>query len=127
MSEFFEEGGEFNLRRTGPDEFRMSVPFPSDEDGLTGRQCPDEGCSPAYFKVKLGTGITAEQTTAYCPYCRRLGEPGDFLTPGQVAYAESLVPREAQKGIDRMIRRAFGMGSSGSKKVGSGMFSMEWK
>lgn len=125
MGELFDEGGDLNIRRTAADEYRMSVSMPVDDDGLIGRECPNEMCSPAYFKVKLGTGITEGQADAFCPYCRRSGEPGDFLTKAQIQYASNLVTREAQKGVDRMIRKAFGIGPSGKKKLGSGMFSME--
>lgn len=125
MSELFEEGGDLNIRRTGADEYRMSVSIPADEDGLIGRECPNESCSPAYFKVKLGTGITEGQSQAFCPYCRRSAEPGEFLTEAQRQYATSLVTREAQKGVDRMIKSAFGIGPSGRKQLASGMFSME--
>ncbi len=42
--------------RTGSDEegnSRFAVPLEADEDGLLGRECPSEGCTPRYFKVGL--------------------------------------------------------------------------
>jgi hypothetical protein len=96
MGELFDEGGDLNIRRTGADEYRMSVSMPVDDDGLIGRECPNEMCSPAYFKVKLGTGITEGQAGAFCPYCRRSGEPGDFLTKAN-QYASNLVTRKLRR------------------------------
>jgi len=125
MNDLFDEGGDLNVRRTGPDEFRMDIKIPTDEHGLVGRECPSETCSPGYYKVKLGTGITEGQTEAFCPYCRHSGEPGDFLTKAQREYATDIVAREAQKGLDRIVTNALGLGPSGRKKLGSGMFSIE--
>ena len=66
--DLFKEGGPLNVRKTGPHQFRFSIPLPSGENKRLGRECPDVSCSPRYFKVKMGTGITANQIRAYCPY-----------------------------------------------------------
>ncbi len=42
--------------RTGSDaegNSRFSVPLEADEDGLLGRECPSESCTPRYFKVHV--------------------------------------------------------------------------
>lgn len=121
----FREGGPFDTRRVGPDKYEMKIQIPPDADGLVGRECTDQSCAPGYFKVKLGTGITEGQVTAYCPYCRHEDEPGSFLTRAQKNYAVKILENEAIKGVDHMIQNALGLGSSGRKKYGSGMFSIE--
>lgn len=121
----FSEGGPLNIRETGPDRYNMSISLPKDEDGRTARECPDEECSPGYFKVKGGTGITGGQEVAYCPYCRRQASPNDFTTKEQLRYAEDIVFREAQEGIETMIKNALGLGASGKKRFGGGLISME--
>ena len=78
--ELFQEGGPLRAKRTGKDQYSMSVSIPKDEDGRVARECPNHECSPGYFKVKLGTGITNGQTVAYCPYCQKSAEPSDFHT-----------------------------------------------
>jgi len=65
------EGGPHQIERVGNDEYRMKVTIPKDENGRVARECPNDECSPGYFKVMLGTGIVGEQDAAYCPYCRR--------------------------------------------------------
>ncbi len=35
--EFFEEGGPFDLKRSGEDEIKMSLPIPRDETGMIAR------------------------------------------------------------------------------------------
>lgn len=125
MKEIFEEGGPHKIRKTGPDQFSLTVPIPADSDGRLARECPNEECSPGYFKVMPGTGITEAHELAYCPYCRSEGEPNDFTTKEQVRFAKDTVAREARKGIDAMFRDALGVGSSGKKKMGGGLVSME--
>lgn len=121
----FRPGGPLKIEDLGADQFRASITLPRDEDGRLGRACPDDTCSPGSFKVKPGTGITGGQTVAYCPYCRREEAPDQFATQEQQRYAKDLVMREAQRGVDDMIRDAFGLGASGKKKLGGGLISME--
>jgi len=121
----FQPGGPLNIRDLGADQFLASITLPKDEDGRMARVCPDEACSPGTFKVKPGTGITSGQTVAYCPYCRRAAAPAQFATREQERYAKDLVMRETQRSIDDMIRDTFGLGTSGRKKLGGGLISME--
>ena len=104
----------------------MNISLPADGEGVIGRECPCEECSPAYFRVKLGTGITGDDyQRAFCPYCRTEGEPNEFTTKAQVDYGKRIVENEVVDGIDRMMQNALGMGPSRKKKLGGGMFSME--
>lgn len=121
----FREGGPHRIRKTGADEYTMSFTLPTDADGRTARECPQASCSPGYFKVKPGTGITGGQERAYCPYCRHEAEPDDFTTREQVRYAQDLAMREASKGIDGMIKKSLGLGPSGRRKMGGGLVSVE--
>lgn len=121
----FKEGGEHHIQDLGNDQYRMTISIPTDEDGRLARECPNSDCSPGYFKVTPGTGITDGQSVAYCPYCRHEAEPNDFSTQEQIRYAKDLVLREAHKGVDEMIRDAFGLGASGKKKFGGDFLSME--
>jgi hypothetical protein len=122
---FFREGGPHKIRRTGPDEFSLSIPVPTDESGSIGRECPSDSCSPGYFKVKLGTGITGGQTEAFCPYCRHRDEPSGFTTESQLQFAKDIVMREAHGAVQKMIEDGLGLGPSRRKEFGGGMISME--
>ena len=121
----FEEGGPHNIRKTASDEYTMNISIPSDLDGRTARECPSNECSPGYFKVKGGTGITDGQEVVYCPYCRHTDEPSGFTTQEQIRYAKDLMIREAHDGIEGMFKDALGLGSTGKKKFGDGFLSME--
>lgn len=121
----FQEGGSLRGRRIGPDRYEFEIEIPPDEDGMIGRECPNQACSPAYFKVKPGTGITEGHAIAYCPYCRHEDPPSAFFTKAQQEYALRLVENEAIKGINRAIQKALGLGSTGRRRIGGGLFSLE--
>src|SRR5437588_5981704 len=111
----FREGGPYKVRRTGHEQYEMSIPLPPDSEGRVARECPSLVCSPGYFKVKSGTGITENHTEAFCPYCRFTSEPGKFFTNAQLQYAKEVMEREAVTGIGNMVRDALGIGSSGKR------------
>ncbi|MGE0876288.1 MAG: hypothetical protein AB7O31_16625 [Burkholderiales bacterium] len=109
----------------GNDQYQMSISIPKDSDGRVARECANSLCSPAYFKVTPGTGIAGGQDVIYCPYCKREAGPSDFTTQEQIRYAKDVALREAQGGIDDMIKDAFGLEPSGTKKMGGGFISIE--
>lgn len=121
----FREGGPHNIKSLGNDQYQMSITMPKDEDGRVARECQNSLCSPGYFKVTPGTGLTGEQDVVYCPYCRYEAESSDFTTQEQIRYAKDVALREAQSGIDGMIKDTLGLGPSGRKKMGGGFISME--
>lgn len=121
----FKEGGPLNVRRIGQGDYEMTITIPADEDNMVGRECPNKDCSPGYFKIKIGTGITEHQETAFCPYCRTEAEPSDFTTQSQKDYAIALVKNHAVNGINRILKKSLGLNSAGKKKIGTGLFSIE--
>jgi hypothetical protein len=123
-SQLFKAGGPYRIEQSGPNEYTLAIPIPKDEYGKTARECHAEGCSPAYFKVKNGTGLP-DQEVAYCPYCRHADEPQEFVTSQQREYAHDIVMEEARGAVDKMISEAFGLGASGKKTIGGGLVSME--
>lgn len=124
-AKLFEEGGPYKIRREGSDNYSMSIPLPKDADGRIARACPSSECSPAYFKVKGGTGITNGQALAFCPYCRSEAEPGDFITKSQIEYGKQVMMREAHDGMQRMVSEAMGIGSSGKRSLAGGLLKIE--
>lgn len=121
----FKEGGPLKIKDIGNDQYSMNISLPTDEDGRMARECPNEECSPAYFKVKPGTGITEKQEFIYCPYCRHSDDPNNFTTKEQHRYAHDLVTREVGNSVEEMLKKSLGLGSSGKKKIGGGLLSIE--
>lgn len=121
----FKEGGEHQIQNLGNDNYNLTISIPQNDDGRLARECPSSECSPGYFKVTSGTGITENHTLAYCPYCRHEASPKGFATQEQIRYAKDMVLREAHKGVNNLIRDTLGLGSSGKKKLSSGFISIE--
>ena len=121
----FTEGGPHRVRRTGPEQFELSVTVPRDESGMVGRECTTHECAPGYFKIKPGTGIAGEQRIAYCPYCRAAGDPTDFHTRAQTEYAQQVALNEVLDGVNEMFRNTLGLDSRGTKTVDGGLISIE--
>lgn len=124
-SKVFREGGSHNIRQIFEDQYEMSISMPPDADGRVARACPSDTCSPGYFKVKPGTGITSGQEVVYCPYCRHAAEPANFTTQEQLRYAKEVALQEAHKGLEEMLKDACGLGLSGKKKMGGDLLSIE--
>jgi hypothetical protein len=104
----------------------MSLPMPADEHGMAARECPAANCAPGYFKIVFGTGIGEPgYDRCYCPYCRWDGDQGNFLTRRQRKYAESVVMREAQGGIQNMMKDALGLDSRGRRRMSGDFLSIE--
>jgi len=121
----FQEGGPLRARETADGQYSLAVSIPTDEDGRAARECPNQGCSSGYFKVKPGTGITGGQEIAYCPYCRKSAEPSDFHTKEQIRYATDLVKREALIGAERAMREALGLGFEGKRRLVDGLIKVD--
>lgn len=124
----FPEGGPHKVRKTGPDTHEFSISLPTDADGYLGRACPNVECEPGYFKVLVETlpdSPPETPATSWCPYCHTAGEQGDFHTEAQKQYAVDVMSAEAMKGVNRMMRDAFGMGRSNRRTIGGGLLSVE--
>ena len=123
MAEIFREGRPHRARRLPDGRFEMSIRIPT-ADGLIGRVCPAGDCSPAYFRVKPGTGLTSQEA-AFCPYCRHEAVPDEFTTRGQLEYARETVTAEAAAGVERMLGEALGLDGSGRRHIGGGFLSLD--
>jgi len=70
-------------------KYALTVAIPKNSDGRVAHECPDGRCSPGYFKVKLGTGITSDQAEGVLPLLPPHSPAEDFRNKG----ADSLRPR----------------------------------
>jgi Zn ribbon nucleic-acid-binding protein len=92
----------------------VRVELPTDEKGLTGRQCPS--CQ-RYFKLKFGTGLPVE--TTHCPYCGEEADASDYLTPEQREYALTAALPEINRRVIGPMMRDFGKGLQRSARQAS--------
>jgi len=90
----------------------IKIPIPADEDGMTGRECPNPDCL-GYFKIKLGTGLKGENLPCHCPYCGQIANQDHFYTRDQLDYAHSILKNKVSKALkadvhelDRELQRS---------------------
>lgn len=114
------------LRRLGD---RISVPIQADEEGFTGRECPQSDCE-GYFKIEFGTGLKGEGLRGHCPYCGHTAGHDHFWTKEQIEYATSVAMRQITDALhkdlkevefDHKPRGGFGIGISLKFKPGTPM------
>lgn len=67
----------------------IPISLPPDEDGFTGRECPNPDCE-GYFKIEFGTGLKGENLPCHCPYCGHTASHNQFWTKEQIEYAKSV-------------------------------------
>jgi len=126
MSELFREGGPFDIQKTGKDQYSLTVPIPKDSDGRIDRECPCEGCSPGYFKVKPGTGLSGMKE-AFCPYCKHTAPPNEYHTKDQIRFVKDVAAREAHAGMARMLKESLGLDSGGNRRLAGGLINIDLK
>ena len=119
-SDLLREGGPHRIKKTGTDEYSLSISLPTDSDGRIARECPDESCSPGFFRVTPSTSVTEGQEIVFCPYCRREGDPSDYTTGEQIRYAKDIAISEAHDGIQGMLKDSLGLDSRGKKCISGG-------
>jgi hypothetical protein len=102
----------------GNDVFLISLP--TDEDGMIGRECPEEECQPRYFKIALG-GETSDEIDnldseseekelhlLYCPYCGHVGDLQEYVTRDQIEWIKSMMVRDMLRTIQGALKKGFG-------------------
>lgn len=113
-----------HMQRLGSE---ISIKIQPDEDGYTGRECPNSDCED-YFKIVLGTGLKGENLPCHCPYCGHTASSTQFTTKEQLEYAKSVAIQKVIGAIQRDFkslefnhkpRGGFGIGISLEVKPGS--------
>lgn len=98
--------------RVGFDEqgnSRFAIPLEADRNGLLGRECPQEQCSPKYFKISVRAddragGLSDARLT--CPYCGFKDTFQSFHTRSQVDWATAMVAHSVEENVVAELRRA---------------------
>lgn len=112
-----------HLRRLGN---QISIPITPDEDGFTGRECPEPDCE-GYFKIEFGTGIKGEGLPCHCPYCGFSAGHERFWTKEQIEYAKSIATQKITNALYQDLKKLefdhkpdgpFGIGISLKMKPG---------
>jgi len=81
----------------------FSIQITADEDGFTGRECPNPECE-GYFKIEFGTGLKGENQPCHCPYCGHTASHDNFWTKEQIEYAKSVSIRQITDAIFKDLK-----------------------
>lgn len=79
----------------------FNVSIEPDQDGYTGRECPE--CEK-YFKIKFGTGLPGE-VDCHCPYCNNIGPHDHYWTQNQIEYAKSVALNKVTNDLLRSLKK----------------------
>ena len=90
-----------HLRRLGNS---ISISIQPDEDGFTGRECPNSNCE-GYFKIEFGTGLRGENLPCHCPYCGHTASHDQFWTKEQIKYAKSVALRKITDAFHKDLKK----------------------
>lgn len=103
---------------------QISIPIPTDETGMVGRECPVPECE-GYFKLQPGTGLKGEDLDCVCPYCGHAAKPDQFWTKEQIEFARSYAHRAISDMVARQFKRMeFNQPARGAFGIG---FSLKFK
>jgi len=92
----------------------FNVPLKADEDGMIGRECPNEDCQPKYFKMsmtipdEISTKIeNFSQIDVTCPYCGTVDNMQYYHTKSQLEWIKSMMFRDVAKTVQNMLKNSF--------------------
>src|SRR5260221_4993003 len=98
----------------------LRVNLPTDEQGYTGRECPDPDCL-GYFKVMFGTGIKGEGP-CHCPYCGHTDGHDKFFTTDQIEYLQSIAANAVGKILFKQLKKL-----ESHNRPQRGFINLTWK
>ncbi len=92
----------------GNDTITIPIDLPTDENGLTGRECPNSDCL-GYFKIQFGTGLTSplgEALPCHCPYCGHTESHDHFWTQDQIKRLEGIALNYVGDELFKVLKKA---------------------
>ena len=88
----------YRTGKTSEGHDRFAIPLSPDDDGMIGRECPNENCQPRYFKV------SSPGRELICPYCGEVASIQRFHTKEQIEWVKSLIARDVQLSIQDALK-----------------------
>jgi hypothetical protein len=109
--DIFHDMKKFRARKSSEGHDLFSVPLEPDEDGMLGRECPNEECQPKYFKMSTSIpeeiskkGVEFSQISVTCPYCGSSDNMQHFHTKSQIEWIKSMIFRDVAKTVQDMLK-----------------------
>jgi len=100
----------YHTGKTAEGHDTFSIPLEPDEDGMVGRECPNQNCQPKYFKVSAGKPgnktATISDINLTCPYCGRVANLQQFHTKEQSEWIKSMIHTDLSITVQNMLEDA---------------------
>ncbi len=130
--DIFHEMKKYRTGKTPEGNNQFNVPLQPDEDGMIGRECPNDDCQPKYFKISMTVSDELvekiddfSQTNVTCPYCGSVDNIQHYLTEAQLEWVKSMMFRDVAKTFQNMTRSIFKPSRSSPKSMFSVSFSFK--
>ena len=81
----------------------IAIKMPVDENGFTGRECPNTECE-GHFKIVFGTGLDGENLPCHCPYCGHTAQHDQFWTQEQIEHIQSVALRAVSDAVRQELK-----------------------
>ena len=111
------ESGELEKYRVGKDEKgldRFNIPLTPDEDGMVGRECPNDRCETKYFKLCItddghdpDSTVELGEKQLVCPYCGTPLHIQEGNTEAQLEWIKSMIFQNVAKMFSDTMEDAF--------------------
>lgn len=130
MNDIFHDMNKYRTGRSPEGDDLFSIPLKADEDGMIGRECPNEDCQPKYFKISMTIPekIYKEikdfsQIDIVCPYCGTVDNMQNYHTESQIEWMKSMIFRDVAKTFQNMLKSSFKPSPQPSKNMFSISFA----
>jgi hypothetical protein len=110
----FHELGKFWAGKDAEGLDRFNIPLKPDEQGMVGRECPNERCETKYFKISLELPEDTLDSTAdvsqmelVCPYCGTRLHTQEGHTEAQLEWLQSMIVKDFAQSFGEMLEETF--------------------
>jgi phage FluMu protein Com len=88
----------------------MSIPLKPNDDGMIGRECPNNNCGPKYFQIGLHIPegfLQNDQDLSNiditCPYCGTVNNMQKYHTEEHTKWIKSMIRRDVAISVQKML------------------------
>ena len=125
--DIFHDMKKYRTGRSSEGNDLFNIPLKADEDGMIGRECPNEDCQPKYFKMSMTIPDEISkkiedfsQIDLTCPYCGMVDNMQHYHTKSQIEWIKSMMFRDVAKTFQNMLKSSF----KPMPRTSKGMFSI---
>jgi hypothetical protein len=109
--DIYQDMKRYHTSKTAEGQDTFAIPLEPDDDGMIGRECPNENCQPRYFKVSQRKSEDLNDSTPSrdltCPYCGEVANMQRFHTREQTEWVKSMFVRDLKLSVQNILGSSF--------------------